>query len=211
MNTESFVLYESVYKQMEILEKRLNKETAYDFLKAVMEFGLYGVMPDDESPVWLYGFEQTITSISSAKDRRAATIANGKKGGRATKYDKDEIIELHESGMSNAKITEKIGCSLSTVERAVREYREKKGKVSDFSRQNLHNPSQAVISRHNLNVNVNVNENVNDNENDNGNEKINSASAAPRMVEGVRKAKSDPFDNISIFTPHMQHYYEDVN
>lgn len=57
MNTESFVMYESVFKQVQILEKKLGKETAYDFMKAVTEFGLYGILPDEESDVWLYGFE----------------------------------------------------------------------------------------------------------------------------------------------------------
>ena len=55
-NTESFVLYESVYKQFEILKKR-NPAVATNFIEAIMEYGLYGVVPDEESDVWLYGFE----------------------------------------------------------------------------------------------------------------------------------------------------------
>ena len=31
MNNESFVMYESAFKQAEILEQRLGKEKAYDF------------------------------------------------------------------------------------------------------------------------------------------------------------------------------------
>ena len=82
MNKESFVFYESVAKQGDRLANKLGKEVAYDFYKAVIDFGLYGVLPDEDSDVWLYGFEQTITSIDAAKDRYAAAIENGKKGGR---------------------------------------------------------------------------------------------------------------------------------
>ena len=82
MNKESFVFYESVAKQGDRLADKLGKEVAFDFYKAVIDFGLYGVLPDEDSNVWLYGFEQTITSISAAKDRYTAAVENGKKGGR---------------------------------------------------------------------------------------------------------------------------------
>lgn len=52
-NTESFVLYESVYKQFEILKKR-KPDAATDFIEAIMEYGLYGVVPDEESERFLY-------------------------------------------------------------------------------------------------------------------------------------------------------------
>lgn len=140
MNTESFVMYESVYKQLQILEKRLGAETAMLFLNAVMEFGLYGVLPDEDSEVWLYGFEQTITSIHAAKDRHAAAIENGKKGGRKKTIDDTKVIELKEKGLTNKKIAEELGCSESSVE-----------KIWTAHRKN----------QKNLNVNVNVNGNGN--------------------------------------------------
>ena len=95
-NTESFVLYESVYKQFEILKKR-KPDAATDFIEAIMEYGLYGVVPDEESEVWLYGFEQSTTSIQRAKDRYAAAVENGSKGGRPSKnLDKDEVLQKKE-------------------------------------------------------------------------------------------------------------------
>lgn len=38
-NTESFVLYESVYKQFEILKKR-KPDAATDFIEAIMEYSI---------------------------------------------------------------------------------------------------------------------------------------------------------------------------
>ena len=42
MNDKSYIFYESVFKQLEILKKRLGKETAYDFIEAISRFELYG-------------------------------------------------------------------------------------------------------------------------------------------------------------------------
>lgn len=140
MNSESFVLYESVYKQAAILEKRLGKEVAFNFINAVMEFGLYGVLPDEDDEVWMYGFEQTITSIGAAKDRYNAAVENGKKGGRPQKVDRDKVIELKLKGFTNSQIAQQLVCSVSTVEKITAEYRK--------NQKNL-----------NENDNVNVNEN----------------------------------------------------
>lgn len=94
MNDSSFVLYESVYKQAQILEKRVGADAAMHFMNAIMEFGLYGVIPEEDDEVWLYGFEQTITSIDRAKKRHIQAVEGGKKGGRpAIEIPKDEIIQ----------------------------------------------------------------------------------------------------------------------
>ena len=105
MNSESFVMYESTFKQMEILEKRLGKDAAFDFIKAVSEFGLYGVIPDEESSVWLYGFEQTITSISKAKDRYITSIENGRKGGRPVVELKEKEV-LHKTCIDKSEMSD---------------------------------------------------------------------------------------------------------
>lgn len=150
MNNESFVFYESAYKQMAILEKRLGAEEAYTFTKAVIEYGLYGVIPEEESSVWLYGFEQTITSISKAKDRYSAAVENGKKGGRPT-------IELKEQEVAEKKK------ELKTW-KAVADY-------YGITEQTLRNKrtewERAEKQKNPKNLNDNVNENVNENANQN--------------------------------------------
>lgn len=149
MNSESFVMYESTFKQMEILEKRLGKDAAFDFIKAVSEFGLYGVIPDEESSVWLYGFEQTITSISKAKDRYTASIENGRKGGRP-------VVELKEKEVLKKK--EELG-----TWKAVASYYG----VTEQTLRNKRVEWEKQKNPKNLNDNVNVNDNVNDNKNKN--------------------------------------------
>lgn len=166
MNNESFVLYESVYKQTQILEKRLGAEVAMNFLNAVMEYGLYGVLPEEDSEVWLYGFEQTITSIGRAKDRYTAAVENGKKGGRKKTIDEKKVIELKEKGLTNTKIAEMLGCSVSSVEKIGSAYRK---------------------NQKNLNDNVNDN----DNENDNGDSVFAPVVANPESIEKAAESKKE--------------------
>ena len=149
-NTESFVLYESVYKQFEILKKR-KPAVATDFIEAIMEYGLYGVVPDEESDVWLYGFEQSITSIQRAKDRYIASVENGRKGGRPPKnLDKDEVLQKKEE--------------LKTWKAVAKFYN-----ISEDTLRKLRNTWKMEEPEKPKNLNDNVNVNVNDNDNVNGN------------------------------------------
>lgn len=169
MNKESFVFYESVAKQGDRLANKLGKEVAYDFYKAVIDFGLYGVLPDEDSDVWLYGFEQTITSIDAAKNRYAAAIENGKKGGRPKTVDADKVLELKQEGMTNKQVAERLGCSVSSIEKINAENRknQKNQKNSEIIViENQENRKNQKNLNDNVNVNVNVNENINENKKD---------------------------------------------
>ena len=163
INTESFVLYESVYKQFEILKKR-KPEVATDFIEAIMEFGLYGVIPDEESDIWLYGFEQAITSIERAKTRYTASIENGKKGGRPSKnLDQDEVL----AKKAELKTWKAVASFYGISEDTLRKIRASWGTVEPEKPKNL---------------NDNVNENVNENDNDNDNVKV-SAEGQKKLAE----------------------------
>lgn len=149
-NTESFVLYESVYKQFEILKKR-KPAVATDFIEAIMEYGLYGVVPDEESDVWLYGFEQSITSIQRAKDRYIASVENGRKGGRPSKnLNKEEVLQKKEE----LKTWKAVAKFYSIDEDTLRKIRK------SWETEKTEKPK-------NLNDNVNVNDNINGNGNGN--------------------------------------------
>lgn len=63
----SFVCYESVYRQFERMVQRGKRETATAFIDAVMRYGLYGEKPDEDSEIWDLGFDGIIATISSAK------------------------------------------------------------------------------------------------------------------------------------------------
>ena len=116
------------------------------FLNAVMEFGLYGVIPEEESEVWLYGFEQTITSIGMAKSRYAAAVENGKKGGRKKTIDDTKVIELKQQGLTNKKIAEKLGCSESSVEKISSAYRKNRKNLNDNVNENVNGNGKYFVA-----------------------------------------------------------------
>lgn len=149
MNKESFVLYESAYKQFKTIKDRLGKDAACDLIDDIMQFGLYGVIPPEESNSYLYGFEQIITSIANAKDRYQTAVENGKRGGRKPIIDRQKVLELKATGLTNKEVAAQVGCSVSSVEKIISENREKTVKT---------------VKTHN-----NLNDNVNDNENEKGN------------------------------------------
>ena len=163
MNKGSFVFYESVAKQGDRLANRLGKEVAYDFYKAVIDFGLYGVVPDESEEVWLYGLEQAITSISAAKDRYNAAIENGKKGGRP-------VVELKEKAVLKKK--EELG-----TWKAVASY-------YGVTEQTLRNKRAEWEKQKNQ---KNLNDNDNDNDNDNVNEKENDNDIELDSSESVKE------------------------
>ncbi|MBQ9679843.1 MAG: helix-turn-helix domain-containing protein [Ruminococcus sp.] len=172
INTQSFVLYESVYKHIQTLQKRVSAETALKYANAVMEFGLYGVIPNEDDVVWIYGFEQAMTSIYSSKEKYSKAIDNGKKGGAPRKYNHELIVELKGQGLTNKQIAEEIGCAEITVSRALKEEREKSEEdQNNISNLNLKEKEKdneketvTVKANDNQNRNINLNSKQKDNE-----------------------------------------------
>lgn len=153
LNTESFVFYESTYKNYSRLKKLVGLEAADRFLEAVCDYGLYGVIPEEDDIVWAYGLEQTITSISNAKDRYTAARENGMKGGRPSIIDYDKAVELKAEGYTYKAIAKQLGCSVSSLEKYFARKRSEPEKpellvITDEEAQNRKN-------QNNLNVNVN--------------------------------------------------------
>ena len=165
-NDSAFVFYESFLKTIQNVERFAGKEAAYDYLMSIMEYGCYGLLPDESNPAWLYGFEQVRTAISHAQERRDKQIANGKKGGRPrTSVNAETILNMKNQGMTYKEIAGMLNISESTVKRRISEAQ----KSQQGFEPNLLNDSQKEVKRskgfksgQNLNVNVNVN--VNENE-----------------------------------------------
>lgn len=171
INSQSFVLYESVYKHIQTLSNRVSDTTALHYINCIMEFGLYGVMPPDDDEVWIYGFEQAITSIYAAKERYNKSKENGKKGGAPERFPADRVAELKEQGLTNQEVAEKLGCSTKTVERKNKAIREAKARTDKTE----HNLKEKDNDNNNKNQTTNGNDtyNTTENERTKGNRKNN--------------------------------------
>ena len=109
---ESFVIYESVYAQFERMLKADDIKGAASYIDAVMQYGLYGALPDEDSPVWLYGLDNVIASIDSAKAKYREKID----------IPEDELIDCLKKGMTNDEIAEYFKCSSRTITRRKKAY-----------------------------------------------------------------------------------------
>lgn len=122
-NNSSFVFYESFLKSVQNVERFRGKEEAFDFAMSIIEYGCYGLPPEDTNPAWLYGFEQVRASIDAAQDRRQKQIAQGKMGGRPRKSANiDEILQMRANGLSIRAIAEQLNISDKTVRRRLQEH-----------------------------------------------------------------------------------------
>lgn len=120
-NTKSFVWYETFFKQTERLIANGMEKEALELIRALEQFGLYGQLPEAEDEVWLYGLEQMVENIQRAKDRYAASVENGKKGGRPPKAPPEEIRARLAQGKTKEEVAQELGISTKTVERAIAE------------------------------------------------------------------------------------------
>ena len=108
----SFILYESVYVQYDRLMKRGKIEAAQAFINAVMRYGLYGEVPDDESEIWDYGFDGVVATVSAAKSRYTKQID----------VPQDELQMLVDEGRTQQDIANYYNCSVDTIQRRMKQY-----------------------------------------------------------------------------------------
>ena len=187
-NNCSFVFYESVWKQYQILDAR-RPEAAKAFMRAVIEYGLYDIVPPEDDEVWMYGLEQTITSIDAAKGRREKNQEDGSKGGRPAIRFERELIEQKKQELKTWKaVAEFLGIDEKTLRKIRSNWGEEKtekpeipvntgknlfpvspildeennetGKTDGKNGKNGKNVGKTENGK-NLNVNVNVTENLN--------------------------------------------------
>ena len=187
-NSCSFVFYESVWKQYQILDAR-RPDAAKAFMRAVIEYGLYDIVPPEDDEVWMYGLEQTITSIDAAKGRREKNQEDGSKGGRPAIRFERELIEQKKQELKTWKaVAEFLGIDEKTLRKIRSNWEEEKtekreipvntgknlfpvspildeennktGKTDGKNGKNGKNVGKTENGK-NLNVNVNVTENLN--------------------------------------------------
>ena len=172
----SFVFYATNLEVIETLEET-DKELANEFMKAIIEYGIYGEY-ENTNPIIKVLMVQAGFGIDKAKDRYAAAVENGKKGGRPKTVDEYKVRELKEQGLTNKQIAEELKCSVSSVE-----------KINAKNRKN----------QKNLNDNVNVNDNENVNINDNEKKSF-GLQANQKIVdwETRKKELSNPFYGVDI-------------
>ena len=155
----SFVCYESVYRQFERLIRRGKHQEANDFIGAVMRYGLYGEKPDDDSEIWDFGFDGIIATISSAKEKYQK------------KFDipEEELTSMLRSGQTQQQIANHYGCSVDTIQRRMKQYGLHRNTAANTAKQAAPQSTADLTAKGRTQLNVNDNENRKEKENGSGN------------------------------------------
>ena len=123
MENNSFVFYKSFLDTAEELG-RANPELAYKYLQAVAEYGIYGTYNEND-PV-INGLMVSVTmGIDRAQERYQEAREVGKSGGRPRSNSVAAIGELAAAGLTTQEIADNLGCSVRTVQRALKTLRDK--------------------------------------------------------------------------------------
>ena len=153
----SFVCYESVYRQFERLTRRGKQQEANDFIDAVMRYGLYGEKPDDDSEIWDFGFDGIIATISSAKEKYNKKI----------NIPEDELSAMLASGETQQQIAEYYHCSVDTIQRRMKQYGLSRSTAKNTAKQAA--PHRTAESTAKGRTQLNDNDNEKEKENGSGN------------------------------------------
>ena len=147
---DSFIFYRGWAETAKGFAEDFGEDFAKEMIWALVCYICFGEIVTEKKSIikWIEG--DCLRVIEAAKKRHDASIEAGKLGGRPSKINKDDVLALKQDGKTVKEISEILGCSRDTVERALNECRK------------TAKPPQ----------NLYVNEDANDNENDyaNGNE-----------------------------------------
>ena len=115
----NFVFLASWYDVIEAYDKAGQSDIAASIAKEIITYGVTGQTTTDDPLILGIVRGMCATLIDKSKTRYIRSIENGKKGGRPKKYNVDNIIALHNQGLSAQDIAENLGCSVKTVQRAL--------------------------------------------------------------------------------------------
>lgn len=117
---DAFVFYASAWQS--VLElKESNPELGDKLLKAIVEYGFYQDY-DKSDPIVRAIMANIVVSIDNAAERHIKAQAGGQKSASKSKFDREQIYELLDQGLTHKEVAEIIGCkNTKTIQRAVKE------------------------------------------------------------------------------------------
>ena len=119
---ENFLFIASWYDILKAYE-RTDEAFAHKLAMRIIDYGVTGELNVDDEITNNLILSMCAPLINRSKNRYNACVANGRTGGRPTRYNQEEIISLYKSGMSHEEIANQIGCSVRTVQRALEDYK----------------------------------------------------------------------------------------
>jgi len=122
MKKDSAIIYESVYKTIELIP---DTELKWEAIKGILRYSFYGEELNSDNPLVEMVYTSSFPSIRNAVERYEKAVEGGKKGGRPTEVPIEKIIKMKNEGMTNKQIAEKMGCSIKNIEKRFATYNKK--------------------------------------------------------------------------------------
>ena len=119
MEYENFVFYGSWKEHLNGLKELCGEDVAKEVAWQIINYGTAKTFDTEDQKIINMVNGMCRDLIISAKKRRQASIENGKQGGRPKRYSEEQIIALHNQGLSVQEIADNLGCSAKTIRRAL--------------------------------------------------------------------------------------------
>ena len=124
MPKENFLFLASWHDILKGYDSAGKPEIASELAKQIIYYGVTGEMTSDDPVITGTVTGMCATLIDKSKKRYNTCVANGKKGGRPEKYTIEDVVYLHQKGLSEQEIADNLGCSVRTVQRKLEEIEE---------------------------------------------------------------------------------------
>lgn len=120
---DSFIFYRGWAETAKGFAEDFGEDFAKEMIWALVYYICFGEIVTEKKSIikWIEG--DCLRVIEAAKKRHDASIEAGKLGGRPSKINKDDVFALKQDGKTIKEISEILGCSRDTVERALNECR----------------------------------------------------------------------------------------
>ena len=119
----AFVFYKDYFDQINLIEKT-NPELVKDLLMAIVNYGIYESY-DDSNPLINMAMIPIVKGIDNAHNRYETAVLNGKKGGRTSKVDPQDVYNKKvETGWTNKELAAFYGVSDRTISRYLKNFQD---------------------------------------------------------------------------------------
>lgn len=125
-----FLFYKSWYETIKAFLKT-DSEVGKNIALGIIEYGCTGEVISCKSPYKEMILGMVAPNVDSAKNRYKKAVEAGKRGGRPSQIDKNEVFRLKEEGLSNKEIAEKLNSNTNTVKQILHRNKDTKGTKQD--------------------------------------------------------------------------------
>lgn len=121
MSKDNFLFLASWYDILQGYDAAGKPEIASEIAKQIIYYGVTGSMTSEDPIITGTVTGMCATLIDKSKKRYNTCVANGKQGGRPQQYTDKDVWNLHQQGLSDQEIADKLGCSVRTVQRKLKQ------------------------------------------------------------------------------------------